>query len=293
MIAQLSTTADILKRQPAVWGFAFLSAIVLEFSQTAAPLPFNLPADPTSFAEINQLIGEIEALGGNPAALARWGFSIFALLVGVWVVTALNQAGLIHAAAEMVQKKKTSLIGGWRFGFKKLIPLVVIDTIVLFPIFLLTLLIIIDLVAILLSLVFDSGGMAGRVNWGTVTAGLCLIPLLVIYPFAGAATALYRAIAIRLALVGGHPARSAIKAVRPLLRQQWRSLLVTGMVTLVLLAAFSTAGGLFDSLAGALSASWLQVIFQTIFAAVRIALLSILWTVTVIDLQSPSLGIKN
>lgn len=287
MISQLLTTADILKRQPAVWGFAFLSAIVLEFSQTATPLPFNLPADPTSFAEINQLISEIVALGGNPAALARWGFSIAALLVGVWVVTALNQAGLIHAAVKGLNHKKSSLIDGWRFGIKKLGPLLVIDTIVFFPIFLLTLLIIIDLMAILLSLVFDSGGTAGPVNWGTITAGLCLIPLLVIYPFLGAATALYRAVAIRLALVGEHPSRSAIKAVRPLLRQQWRSLLMTGVVTLLLLAAFSTAGRLFDSLAYTLSASWLELIFQTIFETGRIALLSILWTVAVIDLQSP------
>lgn len=282
---------EVLRNRPSLWIYAALTAGVLLISDAKAPalLPFTLPSDPTSFAEVDRLIGEIERLAANPNALWGWAGSVTAFLIILWLITALNQAALIIATSQTVKHQATSLWQGWRAAAGRLTALIVTDTLVYLPLFLLILAIVGGLMGVLLSFIYLSptGQPSAELNSGVVVSVLCLIPLFLSLPLVFLLTALVRAIAIRFVLVDQLPGRPAVSAVRPFIRQHLGSIGAVTVGSLAIFAFASLALQAVDQLSG-LPETPLQLFFSFVLLTGRVGLISLLWTTTIITLQSTS-----
>lgn len=283
----------LITKRPLLWLYAALAAATLLLAEAAAPalLPFAVPADPTDVAAVEKLIDDIVQMGGNPATLWGWAGRIAFFLVAFWILATVNQAALIVATGEATHKRYLSLLDGWRAAGKRLGGVLVADTLVYLPLFILILLGVGALMGILLSFIYlsPSGQPSADLNGGVVAAVLCLIPIVLLTPVLLLVTAWVRPMAIRFVLISGMDGRAAVRHLRPFIRRHFSTLLLTGLAALIMAAVISLTQQGFDQVLTRLPGSTTTIIsslIDFILTTGRVGLISILWTVTVIDLQS-------
>ena len=179
----------------------------------------------------------------QPLNLVLAVVAIFAYTLLVWILAAISEASLIQAVAAETAGRPLQLSGLLRAAWHSLGRLIAIDTLVYFPLFLVSL-------AILL---ISSGGLIGfilYVSAGSVTqewliiGGMAIWLLLMVLFFAsfliGLVTVFIRQLAFRAAVLNDLPLRPAIRHAVTLFRRHWLQMLAV----LLLIYAISQVIGM-------------------------------------------------
>jgi hypothetical protein len=218
-------------RQRSWWPLGGLLAITVLLQSLAMRLLFIWLPD-ASRLDAAELFDFMDGLW-QPARLIAWLVMLLVVGLLIWLVTAVAEGGLIWGIDRQQNgypaPLRSSLVAGWRF----LIRLVAIDTLIFLPLFLL----------LLLTLLLGSGGLIGALLLlaGEIIsyeqsflplAGLGLLllclgglawPLLLV-------TFLFRLLAFRAAIVENLPAAPSIRRAWQLIRHHWMHLIIVALI---------------------------------------------------------------
>ena len=231
----------LLRKSPSLWWLAVLGAITQELFNSTS----TFWATTTSFNELSPeaFFSQITAWGESPRSMILFALGLTAVLLVIWLVTAVANGGTIVGTQARLQEHPFSFKEGVQHGRRLLWPIVVVDTIIFFPIFIIALLMLIVLGGGLGFAIAQSNTTPNNTD-GLITTLLitllCLIPLIILTIPIGLLTAIYRYITIRdIALNNTNP-RESIRRVWPLLKQAWQGVLVLS-VLVIALSALPTA----------------------------------------------------
>lgn len=219
----------ILKTHWVLWGLGFLGAlgaIILKFY-----ISFTIGTPSLTMANQEQLAADItEAILDTQNALLFLGGLLVVLLV-VWLVTALAEAGLIWGVANGEQSRLTppavfqqALTGMWR--------LVVLDTLILFPLFVVVLTMLLGVLAAVGYLVSRSTALNDTHIFQTIIfLTLCLACSACISLPIGLLTIWFRLLSFRYNLLHQMGAWASLTAARQLLRTHLFDIVILWLVT--------------------------------------------------------------
>lgn len=168
--------------------------------------------------------------------IAIWTAALFTAVLLTWLVGVIAEGGLITTAAQLDGEPVTGLRQALGSGWRLLGRLVAVDTILLLPLFLLSLLL----------LLLPAGTLAGsalRLEGGATAVEVLLMlgsGLLITLLLTALAlpvvllTMLLRVLAFRAIAVTGLGVRAAVRRAAGMLRRRWRPILLIGLFLTVL-----------------------------------------------------------
>lgn len=239
------------------------------FSQLAEPDPALLET---------QLIPIFEAVS-DVGQVTRFVVGLTAVLLLVWIITTLAEAGLILIVSRAQTNQPPLGVRALFTDMRHLLwRLIAIDTILFFPLFavLLTaeLMVLAVLASILFGGTFDLQAVAGQLALGM----LCFLSLLCLAAPVGLVTVLFRLVAFRVAAVENLPTRPSIRRAWQLLKQKWLTFFLIGLVLIIIQLVGEGLAQLLSAPLAAL-APWLTALITLPVTAVLTAFDSTAWTV--------------
>lgn len=209
-------------RQRGWWPLGLLLAVAALPQLVAARILVNRA---TSWSQIEEaaLLAALEE-AWRPERLIVWLLLLLVVGLAIWLVTAVAEGGLIWAVSERQAGRPAPLLAALTSGWRFLIRLIALDTVIFFPLFLL----------LLFTLLLSSGGLIGGIlllAQDAVTVeelmllmagvgGLFVCLSLLAVPV-GLVTFLFRFVALRAAVVENLPAVASLHRTRQLFRQHW------------------------------------------------------------------------
>ena len=273
----------ILRTQWVLWGLGFLGALgglllQLYFSYVVGDVSLTA-------AQQQQFVDEITtAILDTQNALLFLG-GLLAVLVVVWLTTAVAEAGLIWAVAEAGHPQprlsppavfQHALAGVWR--------LVVLDTLILFPLFVVVLAMLLGVLAAVLYLVSRSTALNDTHMLQTFSFLLfCLACSGCVSLPVGILTIWFRLLSFRYNLLHHLGAWESLTAARQLLRTQFFNIFILWVVTLIGGVFISVADGTIElvfNLLPAVLGTPLAFLGRWVIGGLWYTIHSTLWTVS-------------
>ncbi len=240
-------------------------------------------------------------VAGEPDALLSWLLGgtavLFVISIGYWLLVTVAQGAMIGAVIDWEGERPSSLRLALRHGVGLLGRFIAIDTLVFFPLFILSLALLLLATGGLLSIAYASmQGSSIESVMKTMTVGVfCMLPFLLLLIPVGMATSVYRTLAFRDTAVCGTGVRESIRHTWQVIRRQWGAVLV---LALLLWGLQSVPGMLLSVLTALLAAftavspsatiwlSWIVGLGTAVPLAVLHAYIAVVWTLAYTELQS-------
>ncbi len=187
--------------------------------------------------QITQLVNdpaklETGLLAADPDRLSVWlfgGAAVFLVIsLGYWLAATVAQGAIIGAAIDLVGGRPSSFRSSLRQGVGFLSRFIAIDALVYFPLFALTLVLMLltlgGLIVIAYEAVQGSAAESAAVMMGVGL--ICLLPLLALLLPIGLATSAFRTLAFRDTAVHQTGVRDSIRHTWQVIRRQWTAVLI-------------------------------------------------------------------
>lgn len=231
---RLLTDAAHALRHPTIWMWGILAAVANHGLALYLPTPTAAPPslDPALLRQ--ELLAQTQQffiLIADTGQVTRWLLAAVGGLAILWLATALAQGGLIagvgHSQPTLRPQMRTAVGWLWRFA--------TVDTILLFPPFLITLCMLLAASAGALRLVRQAEGLtADQILQTLAMVGGCVLVLTCLLIPVGLFITLLRHLALRAAVLGQMDTRASIRWAWHALRQQPWPILLIGFILLVL-----------------------------------------------------------
>ncbi len=285
-----TTAVRHLRHNPWLWVLGLIYVLPSFFALQALPPTSGFQpetllrqwSDPAALAELEAIILPVLEAVSDFWRVTRFVVGLTAVLLVVWFVTTLAEAGLIliigRAQTGQTPLSPLALLREMR---RLLLRLIAIDTLLFFPLF----------IVLLTAELIVLGGMAYILFSGTLNlqaiAGplalslLCTVSLLCLAVPIGLLTLLFRLVAFRVAAVDDRHTKSSIRYAGHLLKQQWLNFLLVGLVLIIIRL-------LADGVLGLLQAplpAWLGALLTLPLTAVLHAFYSAVWTIAYTQLS--------
>lgn len=171
-------------------------------------------------------------LGTFPDGSVAWLVGVvvgfFALSLILWLIVTVAEGAQIGVVFNLQSGRRLSMRRALDLGWRYLGRFVGVDTIVFFPLFLLALsfmlLVVVSVVGA--TAVYLSAERAGQPLQLLATGAICLLPLLLLFIFAGVLTPLFRTLAFREVVVEAAGVRQSIRQAWQIMRRHLGTLLL-------------------------------------------------------------------
>lgn len=231
-------------RYPILWPFGVLATLAGAATRLAASRWLHGGTWQRLITEPEMAVDLLGRLLQPVVLISGVALLLTATLI-LWLLSAAAEGGIIRAAAELDRGATAPAVAIWRSGLALVVPFILIDTVLFFPIFLL----------LLLALLLGGGGLIGlvflTVQGSTpqtaltlfIAGGTCLAGLLILSAPLTLVTWIFRLVAFRGAALDG------LKTV-PAIRQAWRIIKYNGAHVLILVAIVWLFSFLLNGVAG-------------------------------------------
>ncbi len=216
----------------------------------------------------------------------------FAGLLGIWLAGTIAEGGLIVLAGRLLSGQPVDLAAGLRAGWRWLVPIILLDTLVFFPLFCLFMLILMIPSAALILAAWRQGTDLESALTILVPAVLCVLPLLLLLLPAGFFTAVWRPLALRALVLSESPVRRSARTALLQMRHHASSVFLLFLVGLLPPAAAFVLNRLVLALGGQVGPasgwpSFFLNLCEIALITLTLPLSSVIWTFGVVEITDP------
>ncbi len=290
-------TVHLLRTTPSLWLLALISMFSMETINITADwwlsdIPINITYP------IENIVNTVLSWGADPLALTGWALAITAVLMVIWCISALCSGGIIVGTQARHEGKSFPLGRGFKCGADLIWPILVLDTFLFFPLFIIILLIIGILAGGLALSAMQVGAsqMSNNVASTLIGALFCTIPFFLLLIPVGFLTTIYRYITLRDVALNRPPIRQSIRAVWPLFKQRFGDIIVLLVLSILIGAIPSSIISFAESILQTISSIGRIFIVASIRLGINTVthlIISVLWTLAVLTWQTAELEIQQ